>query len=41
MGNFFRENWIWILAPVVLLGLLLVLAMFVGDGTAPFQYALF
>lgn len=43
MGNFFRENWIWIVAPIVI-----VLALFAviiiaggGDDTTPFIYNIF
>ena len=43
MGKFLRENWLWILAPIVI-----VLALFVtiivmqgGDDTSPFIYNIF
>jgi flagellar basal body-associated protein FliL len=44
MGKFLKENWIWIVAPIVLVAVgVLVLVFFVGgdEGTAPFTYALF
>ena len=42
MGNFFKENWIWILAPALLLGALVLLRkIFSGEALAPFEYALF
>ena len=43
LGRFFRENWPWILAPVLVTALL-VLALVLSDpaeGDAPFLYALF
>jgi ABC-type dipeptide/oligopeptide/nickel transport system permease subunit len=42
MGSFLRENWIWIVAPIVLV-LILVLAMVylsAGDDS-PFAYNIF
>lgn len=42
MGRFLKEYWVWILAPVVVVALLLLIAFLVlGDGDAPFTYALF
>jgi ABC-type dipeptide/oligopeptide/nickel transport system permease subunit len=42
VGTFLKENWVWIVAPVVVIALLLVIAIFVlGDGDVPFEYALF
>jgi hypothetical protein len=42
MGRFLKEYWVWILAPVVVVGLVLLIALFVlGDGDTPFAYALF
>jgi len=42
VGAFFRDNWIWILAPIVLMGLLVVASILLsGDTGAPFEYALF
>jgi len=43
MGKFLRENWIWILAPIVIvLGLfILILAMGSGDDASPFIYNIF
>jgi hypothetical protein len=42
MGKFLRENWLWIVGPIVIvLVVLLVLAFaFSGDDTAPFVYNL-
>ena len=40
MGRFFRENWIWIVAPIVI-ALLLFAALFWlmgGDESSPFNY---
>ena len=40
--DFLKENWIWILAPAVLLAALAVISRLVmGSGVAPFEYALF
>lgn len=42
MQRFFKENWLWIAAPIVVIGLLVLGAMlFLGDGAAPFEYVLF
>ena len=43
MGRFFRENWVWIVAPVVVvLVLILVIWYFTDDpGVVPFQYQSF
>ena len=42
MGRFLKEYWVWILAPVVVVALILLVALLVlGDGDAPFAYALF
>ncbi len=43
MASFFKEYWIWIAAPIVVMAVLLLVACFVsGDGAlAPFEYALF
>ena len=43
MANFFKENWIWIAAPIVVMTVLILVAVFVtGNGAvAPFEYALF
>jgi len=30
MGNFLRENWIWIVAPIVLVAALVALALVLG-----------
>ena len=40
MGNFFREYWIWILAPIVIiLGILVVLILSTESGSdSPFIY---
>ena len=44
MGRFLKENWIWIVAPIVVVAVAVILLLyFVGDNeaTAPFTYALF
>ena len=49
MRNFFnwiwdgaKENWIWIVAPIVVVAVLLLIGIFfVGDMIAPTDYALF
>jgi hypothetical protein len=42
MGRFLKENWGWILAPMVVIGLVLLIAIWVlADGDVPFSYALF
>lgn len=43
LGRFLRENWLWILAPVVVTGLLVLSLALSGpaEGDAPFLYALF
>jgi len=42
MRTFLKENWIWILAPAVLLVVLAVIRRLMsGSGVAPFEYALF
>ena len=42
MGNFLRENWIWILAPIVLvLGLILAIVVFGSGDDSPFVYNIF
>ena len=43
MGTFLRENWIWILAPIVIvLGLFGAILYFqTGDDTSPFIYNIF
>ncbi|HVS19878.1 MAG TPA: DUF5989 family protein [Planctomycetota bacterium] len=39
MGNFLRENWIWIAAPIVLVvGLVVVVIMIGSQGDSPFIY---
>ncbi len=41
MGKFLRENWIWIVVPIVVVAILLTLfAWFAmdNDPTAPFMY---
>jgi hypothetical protein len=40
MGGFLRENWKWIVLPIVLLiGVLLAIVIFGGSGNdTPFQY---
>ena len=43
MGNFLRENWIWIVAPIVIVLILFVvlIAMSGGDANSPFIYNIF
>lgn len=42
MGKFFKENWIWILTPMVLIvGAVLVVAALRQSGDATFTYNLF
>lgn len=43
MGRFLRENWLWILAPIVLVVVLFVVLIMVqgGDETSPFIYNIF
>jgi hypothetical protein len=43
MGTFFRENWIWILAPIVIVLVLFGAILFLqGDqDTSPFIYNIF
>lgn len=43
MKNFLRENWIWIVAPIVIVavGVLYLLWQGSGDAAAPFSYTLF
>jgi len=41
MGNFLRENWIWIVAPIVLVVVLVVaIVVWGGDDASPFLYNL-
>lgn len=41
--TFLKENWIWILAPVAVMLVLLAYGALAGGGdtAAPFEYALF
>jgi len=42
MMAFLKENWIWILMPVLMVGILLAIgSMLGGDDTKPFSYAIF
>ncbi|MEM7306886.1 MAG: DUF5989 family protein [Planctomycetota bacterium] len=42
MISFLKENWIWILAPIVLMTILVLAGLLLsGDAVAPFEYALF
>lgn len=42
MGNFLRENWLYIVAPLALILLLLVALVVFGDDKAgPFVYNIF
>ncbi len=39
MGNFLRENWIWIAAPIVLVvGLVAIVIVIGSQGDSPFIY---
>ena len=40
MGNFLRDNWLWIAAPIVIFVIALVVLIFLtgGDETSPFIY---
>ncbi len=43
MGKFLRENWIWIVAPIVIVAILCVIVVWLSqdsDPTAPFVYPL-
>jgi len=43
MGKFLRENWIWIVAPIVIvLGLFIAIILMQGsDEASPFIYNIF
>jgi hypothetical protein len=42
MLKFIRENWVWIVAPIVVVAVLIVLlAWFSDDSVSPFQYNVF
>ena len=42
MRAFLRENWLWIVAPILVVAALLVIGIFfVSDMIAPPDYALF
>ena len=43
MGKFLKENWLWIVAPIVIVLVLFVaiIAMQGGDDTSPFIYNIF
>jgi hypothetical protein len=43
MGNFLRENWLWIVAPIVIVMVLFVAILLMGgsDDTSPFIYNIF
>jgi hypothetical protein len=42
MGRFLKEYWVWILAPVIVVGLVFLIALLIlGEGDSPFAYALF
>jgi len=43
MGSFLRENWIWIVAPIVLVAILVVVLLLMGGGgdDSPFVYNIF
>ena len=39
MGTFLRENWIWFVAPLVLVAVLITVVLVVGAGEdSPFLY---
>ena len=42
MSSFLKENWIWIVAPIVLVafGVFVILKMSSGDPAAAFTYTL-
>ena len=43
MGRFFRENWVWIVAPIVVVMIVIAVIWFLTDdpGQSPFQYQAF
>lgn len=44
MGKFFKENWIWIVGPIVVVVVIVVVMFYLNrdvDDTTPFQYPLF
>lgn len=42
MGNFLRENWIWIVAPIALVVVLVAVVVITGgEGDSPFIYNIF
>ena len=43
MSKFFRDNWIWIVAPIVVVLVAIVLFYWLSDdpGVSPFQYPAF
>ena len=43
MMRFLRENWVWIVAPIAVVAVLLVTIAFFsgGDDTSPFVYNIF
>ncbi len=42
MGKFIRENWVWIVAPIVVVVVLLAaFALLSEDSVSPFQYGIF
>jgi hypothetical protein len=43
MLRYLRENWIWILAPIVVVAIILVAVILLGGGddTSPFVYNIF
>jgi uncharacterized protein DUF5989 len=42
MGTFLRNNWLWIVAPIVLVFVLMVIVILLGGGddASPFVYNL-
>jgi hypothetical protein len=44
MIKFIRENWVWIVAPIVVVAVLITVIAFFGgsdDSVSPFQYNVF
>ncbi len=43
MGRFLRDNWVWIIAPIVVVLVLICLIWYFTDdaGVTPFQYQSF
>lgn len=41
MKDFLRENWIYIVAPVVIILIVILVLMFTGGSESPFTYNIF